>query len=228
MEDMRCCNKTAIKMMQQLDEIGLIDRVRRGQGKPSIIYVKDFASVHFLKCTSYTSRNVDSSHQEVNDLHPSNTDKSNTDLIENQSINQSPRQPPSSHTTEGSMDGMGETYHACLETVKGNIEYDNIKFDGKEDMNEIDGLVEIIVEAICTSRPTVRVGGEDKPADVVKGNLLKLNREHIEYVLRCLRKNTKEIENIRGYLLTALYNAPGTMGHFYRAAVNHDLKDRPP
>lgn len=83
MENMRCSNKTAIKMIKQLDDIGLIEKKRQGQGKPSIIYVKDFATVHFKKCKKYISRSEDSTLQEVHNLHPSYNDFNNTDFIYN-------------------------------------------------------------------------------------------------------------------------------------------------
>lgn len=46
MEDIRCARATAVKLLKQLTEIGLIEKKRQGQGKPTLIYVKDFASVN--------------------------------------------------------------------------------------------------------------------------------------------------------------------------------------
>ena len=53
--------------------------------------------------------------------------------------------------------------------------------------------------------------------------LLKINSEHIEYVLDCIKKNTTKIKNIKAYMLTCIYNAPQTISSFYTAEVNHDL-----
>lgn len=53
--------------------------------------------------------------------------------------------------------------------------------------------------------------------------LFRLTYEHLEYVFDCLRRNTTEVRNIRGYLLTALYNASATINHHYQAEVQHDL-----
>lgn len=70
---------------------------------------------------------------------------------------------------------------------------------------------------------SVRIAGEYYPAGFVKGKLLKLNYSHIEYVLECMDKNTTKVRNIKQYLLAALFNAPSTIGSYYKAAVNHDM-----
>ena len=61
------------------------------------------------------------------------------------------------------------------------------------------------------------------PTEVVKNRLMKLKEEHIRYVLNSLKQNTTDVRNIRQYILTALYNAPATMGAYYQARVNHDM-----
>ncbi len=92
-----------------------------------------------------------------------------------------------------------------------------------EQADEINELISIMVDVICSQKKTIRANGEEKPHDVVKSRLLKLNSSHIEYVLAALKKNTSDVRNIRSYLITALYNAPVTMSSFYRAEVNHDM-----
>lgn len=64
---------------------------------------------------------------------------------------------------------------------------------------------------------------EDIPTAQVRHRFLMLGRSHLEYVFECLRRNTTEVRNIRAYLLTALYNAPVTMGPYYQAEVQHDF-----
>ena len=80
---------------------------------------------------------------------------------------------------------------------------------------------------MVSNEVTVRIGGEDFPAEVVKSRLLKLNSTHIQYVFECIDKNTTKVRNIKSYLLTTLYNAPATIDHYYRAEVNHDLYGGP-
>ena len=82
-----------------------------------------------------------------------------------------------------------------------------------------------MTETVCTRRKTTRVCGSDFPAEVVKSRLLKLDAEHIRFVLKCLRENTSKIKNIKQYLLATLYNAPVTISSYYGALVNHDLAE---
>lgn len=104
--------------------------------------------------------------------------------------------------------------------VRENIEYDCF---APEKQRELDELVELMVEVICSNKPTIRANGEELPQEVVKSQFLSLNESHIEYVLSALKKNTSDIRNIRNYLITALYNAPSTISSFWSAEVNHDL-----
>ena len=103
-----------------------------------------------------------------------------------------------------------------------NIEYEYLGQRPTE-REEIDEIVEIMLDAICSTRPMITVRGQDMPTEVVKSRLLKLNSEHIQYVLDCLRSNTVKARNIKQYLLAALYNAPSTINTYYTNLVNHDL-----
>lgn len=91
----------------------------------------------------------------------------------------------------------------------------------------MDEIVEVMLDAVCSKKPYLRVDGEDKPAEVVKSRLLKLNQFHIEYAFDRLDKNTMKIHNIKAYVLTTLYNAPATIDHYYRAEVRHDMYGGP-
>lgn len=107
--------------------------------------------------------------------------------------------------------------------IRENIAYDRFVRDHPYDAPQLDELVELMVEAVCSKRSTLRVAGSDFPQAVVKSRLLKLERAHIQFVLDCLRENTTRVKNIKQYLLTVLYNAPVTMENHYAARVNHDL-----
>ena len=93
------------------------------------------------------------------------------------------------------------------------------------DSEELDGIVELLVETVCTARRTIRVAGDDYPAELVKAKLLKLNSSHIEFVMDCMRQNTTKIRNIKKYLLAVLFNAPNTIGSYYTALVAHDMAE---
>ena len=114
----------------------------------------------------------------------------------------------------------------CEKEIETNIEYDRLcRQFACEDVDEI---VALIVDTLCATRPTIRIGGDYISAAVVRERFFRLTYEHLEYVFECLRRNTTEIRNIRGYLLTALYNALDTMGHYYQLEVQHDLLYAPP
>lgn len=111
----------------------------------------------------------------------------------------------------------------ATESVREQIEYALIVTEDGYDRELVDEVVEQMVEVICSTKSSIRVGGENRSADVVRSRLLELNRFHVEFVLDCMSENTTEIRNIRQYLLTALYNAPGSMGSYYAAKVRHDM-----
>ena len=110
---------------------------------------------------------------------------------------------------------------AMTNQIKENIDYDILCERYSGDM--LDELVSVMTEAICGNSKTVRIAGNDFAREVVKSQLLKINSEHIEYVLDCIKKNTTKIKNIKAYMLTCIYNAPQTISSFYTAEVNHDL-----
>ena len=151
----------------------------------------------------------------------SNTQKSN---IDSSTIHPSINPGPAGTERETGMDAI-DTMDAYRRLIHQNIEYDClIQQYGRERMDEI---VELMLEAVCLPRSHIRIGGEDIPAEVVKSRLLKLHSTHIQYVFDCIDKNTTKVRNIRGYLLTTLYNAPATIDHYYRAEVNHDMYGGP-
>ena len=109
------------------------------------------------------------------------------------------------------------------EIISQNISYDLLRQEYPHQQEQLEEILEILTETVCTTRHTVRVAGNNFPTEVVKGRLMKLTAEHIRFVLGCLSRNTTKIRNIRQYLLTTLYNAPTTIDNYYAAMVSHDL-----
>ena len=109
------------------------------------------------------------------------------------------------------------------EIISQNISYDLLRQEYPHQQEQLEEILEILTETVCTTRHTVRVAGNNFPAEVVKARLMKLTAEHIRFVLGCLSRNTTKIRNIRQYLLTTLYNAPTTIDNYYAAMVSHDL-----
>ncbi len=87
----------------------------------------------------------------------------------------------------------------------------------------MESLLELIVDVVSSTASTMRIGGEVLPSEAVKRRFRQLDSEHIKYVIDSLKQTTTKINNIRAYLLTALYNAPVTIGPYYSAAVRHDF-----
>lgn len=112
---------------------------------------------------------------------------------------------------------------AYRDLIRENIRYDDFVREHPWDAGQLDEMVELIVEAVCSKRETLRVAGNEFPQAVVKSRLLKLDDGHIRFVFDCLKNNTTQVRNIKQYLLTTLYNAPVTMENHYAAQVNHDL-----
>ncbi len=106
-----------------------------------------------------------------------------------------------------------------------NICYDYLLQDFPHEKDTLTEILEIIVDTVCTTKPTVRISGDDKPAEVVRSQFLKLDSEHIKFVMEGLQQNTTRIRNIRQYLLATLYNAPLTIGNYYRSLVNHNMSE---
>ena len=109
------------------------------------------------------------------------------------------------------------------ELILENIEYDYLIRNHPLDRDRLDELVELMVDTVCSHRETIRIAGDDYPAEVVKSRFLKLDSSHIEYVLDRMRDNTTYVRNIKKYLLAALYNAPSTISNYYSSLVQHDM-----
>ena len=116
--------------------------------------------------------------------------------------------------------GARETYR---EIVLENIDYDILIQDPKMDREQLDEIAELIVDTVCSARKTIRIAGDDFPAEVVKSRFLKLDSSHVQYVMDCMADNTTYVRNIKKYLLAALYNAPATINSYYSSLVQHDM-----
>ena len=104
-----------------------------------------------------------------------------------------------------------------------NIEYDHLCREFTTYREDLDEIVELMAETVCAKRKTTRIAGSDFPHEVVRSRFLKLDSEHIRFVMDSLQKNTTEVRNMKQYLLAVLFNAPTTISNHYTAQVNHDM-----
>ena len=144
-----------------------------------------------------------------------NTDQSITDSIPFPSGFQ---ETPVQKRTEAK-----ESFERYRNLILENIDYDVLASDPHVDREQLDEIVDLVQETVCSTRSRIRGAGNDYPTEVVRSKLLKLNGEHIRFAMDCLKQNTTRIRNIRQYLLAALFNAPSTMNSYYTALVAHDM-----
>ena len=155
---------------------------------------------------------------------PFTTDGLNTDSIPILSppspLEDGAAEPPERNGKEAATQSAVAIYR---EIIMDNIEYSHLVQNTRLDRELLDEIVDLLVETVCSARKTIRVAGDDYPAELVKAKLMKLNSSHIEFVFDCISKNTTEIRNIKKYLLAALFNAPSTISGYYTALVAHDM-----
>lgn len=211
MISLNCSDKTATKMLVELEKHGLIERKRQGQGKPVLIYVKNF--IHSENLRVLTRKNSDSGLVEGTTLGSekvrcNNTEFNNTDISETNLI------------LSGDSD-MDER-DACKQYFIEQLEFQALKQQYPYQCRELDEILDLIVDTVCSKSKTIRIAGDQKSLAVVKSQFMKLDYGHIQYVLDCMEKNGAEVRNIKQYLLAMLYNAPLTINNYYTAMFNND------
>lgn len=123
----------------------------------------------------------------------------------------------------GKADAIDET-SAYMALIRDNLDYEHhMKYGQHGDREMYEEIYETVCDVVCVKRKTIRINGEEYPYELVKSRFLKLNSSHVEYVMGCMRETVTKITNIRAYLITALYNAPSTMSHYYQQEVQHDM-----
>ena len=219
MEDMNCADQKASKLLDELEKkCGLIERKRQGLGKPNLIFVKNFITgvEGSLMARIQNRENHDSGAVNITtaDYPKSRGINTNHNNTENNDIN-----PIQSGFDE---DGISE-HNEYERYFRESLSIDVLLRENLGEEETILGILDLLVDVCCSKRSVIRIAGDDKPLAVVKSRFMKLNAEHIRYVLKCLTENTTRVRNIRQYLLTALYNAPATIRPFYQAWVNNDM-----
>ena len=226
MEAMGCADQKAGKLLYELEnKCRLIERKRQGLGKPNLIYVKNFVTPsesRFLNRENHDSGEVKITDQEPLKSRSNNTEYNNTEFSDTDSFPFTSFREDHGRETKRSDANQRERYR---EILSGNISYEILLQDYPLDRDILTEILELMVDTVCTTRSAVRISGDDKPAEVVKSQFLKLDSEHIRFVMDGLKDNTTRIRNMRQYLLATLYNAPLTIGNYYRSLVSHDMSE---
>ena len=214
---LRCADNKATRLLRELEKFGLIERKRRGQGKPCLVYVKNF-SAESSKESVKNRDNDDSCGSKIACQDPvksrgikkkeNKTEMNNTNLIlSNESEKMKNRE-------------LLEEYFSH------SLEIDLLLRLYPDDEDTLYQIVNLLVDTCATNRKLLHIAGDDKPAEVVRSRFMKLNADHICFVLKCLAENSSPIRNMKQYLLASLYNAPTTMQLSYQNQTNHDLANR--
>ena len=127
-----------------------------------------------------------------------NKDGLSTDSIPILSPNPSPlREPPLS---EKNGKEEKDAYKIYEELIKDNIEYEHLINAKRLDRDRIDEILDLILETVCSKRKRILIAGDEYPAELVKAKFMKLNSEHIEFVLNCMQENTTKVRNIKQFV----------------------------
>ena len=226
MEAMGCADQKAGKLLYELEsKCGLIERKRQGLGKPNLLYVKNFVTPsesRFLNRENHDSGEVKITDQEPLKSRSNNTENNNTERSDTDSFPFTSFREDHGRESKRSDVNQRDRYR---EIISENISYGILLQDYPLDRDILTEILELMVDTVCTTRSTVRISGDDKPAEVVKSQFLKLDSEHFRFVMDGLKDNTTRIRNMRQYLLATLYNAPLTIGNYYRSLVSHDMSE---
>lgn len=204
-------DRTISKAMKQLAEVGLIEKKKRGQGKTDIIYVMNFTRAD----KTYTKEAVQEEKTE-------NGISERTDIEEVSEENG--HQNGEFRSEEITILKEEQKKEVYRKKIKQQLEYNVLIKRHQVEKEIIDAMIEILTDIFISGRKTYKISGDDIPANEVQNRIKRLNIQHIEYIIECLNRNTKEIRGPDNYLLTSLYNAPITIGLYYKAQVQHDWK----
>ena len=214
---LRCADNKATRLLRELEKFGLIERKRRGQGKPCLVYVKNF-SAESSKESVKNRDNDDSCGSKI----------ACQDPVKSRGIKKKENKTEMNNTNLILSDESEKMKNRELleEYFSRSLEMDLLLRLYPDDEDTIYQIVDLLVDTCATKRKMLHIAGDDKPAEVVRSRFMKLNADHIRFVLKCLAENSSPIRNMKQYLLASLYNAPTTMQLFYQNQTNHDLAMR--
>ena len=214
---LRCADNKATRLLRELEEFGLIERKHRGQGKPCLVYVKNF-SAESSKERVKNRDNDDSCGSKI----------ACQDPVKSRGIKKKENKTEMNNTNPILSDESEKMKNRELleEYFSHSLEIDLLLRLYPDDEDTLYQIVNLLVDTCATNRKLLHIAGDDKPAEVVRSRFMKLNADHIRFVLKCLAENSSPIRNMKQYLLASLYNAPTTMQLSYQNQTNHDLANR--
>ncbi|MBO5158046.1 MAG: replication initiator protein A [Lachnospiraceae bacterium] len=217
MRVMGCGNQKAAKILMELEqEYGLIERKKQGFCKPNLIYVKSVCSVvlnsHLQTCENHISGSVEITSPEVLKSHANNTNINKTNII-----NTNPILSGWDREEMGKREVLEKYFYR-------NLSIESLKEEYPTKAECIDEIYAIVLDTVCSKRKMIRISGDDKPKEVVYGQFMKLEANHIRYVLEIMEK-ASNIRNTKQYILTALYNATLTINSYFTMQYNNSCEE---
>ena len=162
MDSLGCADNKATKLFRELEKFGLIERKRRGLGKPNLIYVKNFADPRFRNREKNGSGAADSAQQETAKSRGNKTEWNKTEGSEPDPFSSDAEYEPDERTRL-------EAYFMQ------SLEVDLLLRVCPDEEDTIDQIVNLLVDTCSSKRRMLRVAGDDKPAEVVRSRFMKLN-----------------------------------------------------
>lgn len=201
MERFGCGHDKAASLLQELERSGLISRTLKGRGRPYRIVVKLFAmSPEDQKSTARNFRTAD---------------------LENPDRNKPENKPDRNHPDPITAAGRASVEMQIMENISYEVLLEQVP------QRLLDGIVDVIVDTLCTRSPTVSISGATVPRSEVHRRFLELDQMDICYVHDQLKKETQEIRYLRSYILARLYEAKNLSDIFYSRWADRDL-NKPP
>ena len=162
MDALGCADNKATKLFRELEKFGLIERKRRGLGKPNLIYVKNFADPRFRNREKNGSGAADSAQQETAKSRGNKTEWNKTEGSEPDPFSSDAEDEPDERTRL-------EAYFMQ------SLEVDLLLRACPDEEDTIHQIVNLLVDTCSSKRRMLRVAGDDKPAEVVRSRFMKLN-----------------------------------------------------
>ena len=187
MDALGCADNKATKLFRELEKFGLIERKRRGLGKPNLIYVKNFADPRFRNREKNGSGAADSAQQETAKSRGNKTEWNKTEGSEPDPFSSDAEDEPDERTRL-------EAYFMQ------SLEVDLLLRVCPDEEDTIDQIVNLLVDTCSSKRRMLRVAGDDKPAEVVRSRFMKLNALMKNKVIgACPNCGTNVVEREKGW-----------------------------
>ena len=229
----------ATRTINSLVSKGIVKKQRRGLTKPNLYTIADYPSM-------WSAEGVEERRQLLDTEIPYTSDQLISELVRRGVLTEEAvaekKIEPQSAATDSDPNGRlsifstinnitnknKERQEYTMKYLQDLFEYDVLVQRQEYGTEELDSVLDIIYDALNTTKETIRINGEEKPAEVVRSKLLKLDATDIEYAIEKFRSVTDRIKNPRAYMLTILYGAKEQRNLDVTNDVSHDLYGEDP